>query len=176
MTDKQLNTPEEIFSCKLGSALTMESDVLEMLDELQRQTQRHELRELFGTHAEQTRQHIRNIAESFRLLGEEPDDSPCPVIHAIEKDCNAAIANTRESIVDAVILAGATEAEHYEIAVYETLVTNAQARGASEVAALLRQNLEQELSALEKLGAPNGASHTRDTRPSPRRTIERLLA
>jgi ferritin-like metal-binding protein YciE len=150
MLDK-LNTPEEIFSCKLGSALTMESDVLEMLDELQMQTQRDELRQLFETHAEETRQHIRNIADSFRLLGEEPDDSPCPVIHAIEKDCNAAIGNTRESIVDAVVLAGAAEAEHYEIAVYEALVTNAEARGASEIAALLRQNLEQELSALEKL-------------------------
>jgi ferritin-like metal-binding protein YciE len=147
----KLDTPEEIFSCKLGSALTMESDVLEMLDELQLQTQRDELRQLFKAHAEETRQHIRNIAQSFRLLGEEPDDTPCPVIHAIEKDCNAAIENTRESIVDALILAGAAEAEHYEIAVYETLVTNAEARGASEIAALLRQNLEQELSALEKL-------------------------
>jgi ferritin-like metal-binding protein YciE len=110
MFDK-FNTPEEIFSCKLGSALTMESDVLEMLDELRLQTQRDELRQLFEAHAEETRQHIRNIAGSFRLLGEEPDDSPCPVIHAIEKDCNAAIENTRESIVDAVILAGVAEAE-----------------------------------------------------------------
>jgi ferritin-like metal-binding protein YciE len=148
---EKLDTPEEIFSCKLGSALTMESDVLEMLDELQLQTQRDELRELFHTHAEETRQHIRNIAEAFRLLGEEPDDTPCPVIHAIEKDCNAAIENTRETIVDAVILAGASEAEHYEIAVYETLITNAEARGASDVAALLRQNLQQDMAALEKL-------------------------
>jgi len=147
----KLNTPEEIFSCKLGSALTMESDVLEMLEELQLETQRDELRQLFNTHAEETRHHIRNIAESFRLLGEEPDDSPCPVIHAIEKDCNAAIGNTRESIVDAVILAGASEAEHYEIAVYETLVTNAEARGAFDVAVLLRQNLDQDTAALEKL-------------------------
>lgn len=51
--------------------------------------------------------------------------------------------------MDAIILVAATESEHYEIAVYETLVTNAQARGASEVAALLQQNLEQEKHALE---------------------------
>jgi ferritin-like metal-binding protein YciE len=50
-----------------------------------------------------------------------------------------------------VILAGATEVEHYEIAVYETLVTNAEARGAPEVAALMCQNLHQEQAALEKL-------------------------
>lgn len=50
-----------------------------------------------------------------------------------------------------MILAGATEVEHYEIAVYETLVTNAEARGKPEVAALLRQNLEQEQAALQKV-------------------------
>jgi len=146
---KTLNTPEDIFSCKLGAALTMEGDVLQMLDELQQETRRDELRELFDAHAEETRQHIRNIAESFRLLGEEPDDRPCPVIHALEKDVSAAIKKADESIVDALILASAAEVEHYEIAVYETLVMNAEARGAREVAALLRQNLEQEQAALE---------------------------
>jgi ferritin-like metal-binding protein YciE len=43
----------------------------------------------------------------------------------------------------------ALESEHYEIAVDETLLTNAQARGATEVAELLRHNLEQEKHALE---------------------------
>jgi ferritin-like metal-binding protein YciE len=48
-----------------------------------------------------------------------------------------------------VILAAAGESEHYEIAVYETLVTHAEARGATEVAALLRRNLNEEEHALE---------------------------
>ena len=147
---ERLNTPEKIFSCKLGAALTMEGDILELLDEFQQETQSDELRLLFSTHAEETRRHVRNIAESFRLLGEEPDDSPCPVVRALGKDCNAAIEKTDESIVDVLILAAATEVEHYEIAVYETLVTNAEARGAPQVATLLRQNLEQEQAALEK--------------------------
>jgi ferritin-like metal-binding protein YciE len=148
---EKLNTPEEIFSYKLGSALSMENDILGMLEKLQQETKREELRQLFSTHAEETHQHVRNIEESFRLLGEEPDDSPCPAIEALEKDGNAAMKKTDESIIDAVILAGATEVEHYEIAVYETLLTNAEARGNPEVAALLRQNLEQEQVALEKV-------------------------
>jgi ferritin-like metal-binding protein YciE len=148
---EKLDTPEEIFSFKLGSALTMENEILGMLDKLQEETKREELRQLFHAHAEETRLHIRNIEESFRLLGEEPDDSPCPVIQALEKDGNAAIKKTDDGIVDAVILAGATEVEHYEIAVYETLVNNAEARHAPEVAALLRKNLEQEQAALEKV-------------------------
>lgn len=88
---EKLNTPEEIFSYKLGSALSMENDILGMLEKLQKETQREELRELFHAHAEETHLHVRNIEESFRLLGEEPDDSPCPVIQALEKDGNAAI-------------------------------------------------------------------------------------
>lgn len=55
------------------------------------------------------------------------------------------------SIVDAVILAGALETEHYQIAVYETLVTNAEARGANEVAAPLQANLAQEESVRDKV-------------------------
>jgi len=148
---EKLNTPEEIFSFKLGTALTMENDILEMLGKLQEETNRVELRDLFSAHAEETRQHITNIEESFRLLGEEPDDHPCLPIQAIDKDGKLAIKKTEDSIVDAVILAGARETEHYEIAVYETLVVNAEARGAPEVAALLRQNLEQEQAALAKV-------------------------
>jgi ferritin-like metal-binding protein YciE len=148
---EKLNTPEEIFSYKLGSALSMENEILGMLEKLQQETQREELRELFKAHADETRQHVRNIEESFRLLDEEPDESPCPVVEALAKDGSAAMKKTDESIIDAVILAGATEVEHYEIAVYETLITNAEARGAPEVAALLRQNLEQEQGALEKV-------------------------
>jgi ferritin-like metal-binding protein YciE len=148
---EKLNTPEEIFSYKLGSALSMEKDILGMLEKFQQETKREELRQLFKAHTEETHQHIRNIEESFRLLGEEPDDNPGPVIPALEQNSNAATKKTDESTIDAVILAGATEVEHYEIAVYETLLTNAEARGNPEVAALLRQNLEQEQAALQKV-------------------------
>jgi ferritin-like metal-binding protein YciE len=147
---EKLNTHEELFSCKLGAALTMESDVLQMLDELQHETERDELRQLFHAAAGEARQRIRNIAKAFRLLGEEPDGSPCPVIDALEKDVSAAIRKTGGSIADAVILAGATETEHYEIAVYETLVMKAEARGARQVVALLRANLEQAQASLQR--------------------------
>jgi len=47
-----------------------------------------------------------------------------------------------------VIVALASEAEHYEIAVYEALIANADARKATAVAKLLRENLAQEKHAL----------------------------
>ena len=148
---ERLNTPEEIFNFKLGAALKMENTVLGMLGDLEENAQRDELKQMFRQHAEETRQHIANIERSFELLGEEADDSPCPAIEGLEKEGKATIKKTDNSVVDAVLIAGASETEHHEIAVYETLVTNAEARGATEVAQLLSQNLQQEQHTLDQL-------------------------
>jgi len=148
---EKLNTPEEIFSFKLGSALTMEQNVLEMLGNLQQETKRDELRQLFAHHAEETRGQIANIEKAFELLGEKVDDSPCPAIQGLDKEGKATIKKTDDSIVDAVILSGAIETEHHEIAVYEVLVANAEARGAPDVATLLRENLDQEQQTLKEV-------------------------
>jgi ferritin-like metal-binding protein YciE len=146
---EKLDTPEEIFSFKLGAALTMENKLVEVLEELEEEARRTEIKQALREHREETRQHVANLEQCFRLLGEEIDDSPCPAIEGLAKEGKATIKKTDESVVDAVILSSATESEHHEIAVYETLIVNAEARGASEVAALLRQNLEQEKHALE---------------------------
>jgi ferritin-like metal-binding protein YciE len=146
---EKLTTPEEIFSFKLGAALTMEQKLVEVLEELEEHAQREEIRQALREHCEETRQHVATIEQCFRLLGEEVDDSPCPTIEAMAKEGKATIKKTDESIVDAVILTAASESEHHEIAVYETLITNAEARGTFEVAELLKQNLEQEKHALD---------------------------
>ena len=150
---EHFTTPEEIFSFKLGSALTMEKDTLKMLGDLEEHVQRPELKTLFQEHAEETRHEIANIERCFELLGEKINDSPSPVTAGLAKEGKAAIRKCDDSVVDAVILAGALETEHYEIAVYETLVINADARGATEVAALLRQNLTEEEAARDKIKA-----------------------
>ncbi len=146
---EHLNTAEEIFSFKLGSALTMEQKLVEVLEELEENAQRADIKRALREHREETKGHVENIEQCFQLLGEEVDDSPCPTIEAMAKEGKATIKKTDDTLVDAVILAAATESEHHEIAVYETLITNAEARGASQVAELLQRNLEQEKHALE---------------------------
>ena len=150
---EKLTTAEEIYSFKLGAALTMERTTLEMLGDLEEHAQREDLKRLFREHATETRQHVANIERSFELLGEEVDDSPCPAIQGLQKEGQATIKKTDDRVIDAVLLASANETEHHEIAVYETLILNAEARGATGVADLLRQNLAQEQAALEKVQA-----------------------
>ena len=148
---ERLNTPEEIFSFKLGAALKMETTILEMLADLEEAAQREELKAALREHAEETRQHVQNIERAFQALGEEVDDSPCPAIEGLQAEGKATIKKTDNSVVDAVILAGAAETEHHEIAVYNTLITNAEARGAEEVVQLLKQNLQSEQQTLQEI-------------------------
>jgi ferritin-like metal-binding protein YciE len=148
---ERLNTPQELFSFKLGAALKMENKVLDMLGDLEEESQRDKLKQQFRHHAEETREQIRNIEQAFRAIGEEPDDSPCPAIEGLDKEGKANIKKADDSVVDAVILSGAAETEHHEIAVYEGLITHAEAMGNEEVVRLLSQNLEQEQHTLEEV-------------------------
>jgi ferritin-like metal-binding protein YciE len=148
---EKLDTPQELFSYKLGAALTMEHTVLDMLGDLEQKAHDPQLKQQFHHHAQETQQQIRNIEQAFTAMGEEPDDEPCPAIQGIEKEGKANIKKTDDALVDAVILSGAAETEHHEIAVYEGLIMQAEAMNRPNVVTLLRENLEQEQHTLEEV-------------------------
>jgi ferritin-like metal-binding protein YciE len=151
MMFERLNTPEEAYSYKLGSTLTMERDIVEMLDGLIDEANDETLKQLLRTHQEETRGHVANIEEVFAVFGWEVDDSPCMVIDAIEKEGKANIRKADDGLVDSIILAGALETEHHEIAVYEYLITGARAMGREDAVSLIQSNLEQEARAVENV-------------------------
>jgi ferritin-like metal-binding protein YciE len=145
---ERFNTAEEIFAFKLGSALSMERRLVAFLEQLEEHAQREEVRHPLAVHRQETLQHIANIEQCFTLLGEVVHNPPCGVVEAIANEGKAMLKKTDDSLADVVILALASEAEHYEIAVYEALIANADARGAAAVAEVLRENLAQEKHAL----------------------------
>ena len=147
----KLDTPHKLFMQKLGAALTMEHTVLKMLGELEKEARHEDLKELFRHHAEETEQQIGNLGRAFAALDEEPDKKPCPAIKALQVEGKANIGLAKGALVDDVVLAAATETEHHEIAVYEELITFAEAMRRDDVAALLRENLEQEQHTLEEV-------------------------
>jgi ferritin-like metal-binding protein YciE len=148
---ERLNTPQEALNWQLGAALMMEREIVDMLDELVEEAQDESLKQVFRSHQAETRGHVQNLEQVFRLLGWEVDDSPCPTIKAIEKEGKANIKKSDEAIVDSIILEGAMETEHHEIAVYENLIIQTEALGHMDAAELLRHNLQEEQMALEKV-------------------------
>ncbi|MEN3343253.1 MAG: hypothetical protein V7644_2657 [Actinomycetota bacterium] len=147
----KIHNPTELFTYKLGAAVTMENTVLDMLGKLQEEAQSDELRQLLRHHATETEQQIQNLHRTFEALGEQVDDSPCPAIEGLEKEGQANLKLTEDSLNDHVILSGAAETEHHEIAAYEGLIIQAEAMGHEDVVALLRENLEQEEHTLREV-------------------------
>jgi ferritin-like metal-binding protein YciE len=150
MFDK-IESPRELFTYKLGAALTMEQKVLGMLGQLEKEAFRSELKQQFAHHASETQKQIRNLEQVFQSIGAEVDDKPCPAIEGLEKEGQALITMADDQLVDVVILGAAAETEHHEIAVYTSLITQAEALGEHDVVPLLHENLEIEEHTLQEV-------------------------
>jgi ferritin-like metal-binding protein YciE len=145
-----VETPSQLFVHKLGAALTMEETILEMLEELQDKASDPKLQKQLEQHHTETQQQIQNLRRIFDALGEAPEKQPSPAIEGLEKEGRQMIKEVDEALIDSAVLGSVIETEHHEIAVYEGLITNAQAMGEQEVVRLLQQNLESEEATLEK--------------------------
>ena len=150
---EHFDNPQELFEFRLGSALTMEHDSLDMLGELESAAQSKEIKQLFSHHAEETKQQIANLEKCFSTLGLDVNDSPSPTTKGLAKEGSSLVAKTDPALLDTVVLAAALGTEHYEISAYQTLVTSAEAMGAREVVTLLKENLQQEEHTSEELNA-----------------------
>lgn len=148
---ERLHNPEEVLNWELGAALTMEREIVDMLDELIEESREETVKQAFRSHQAETRAHVSNLEQVFGLFGWEIDDSPCPVVKALEKEGKANIKKTDDELVDSVILGGAIETEHHEIGVYEKLIIAAQGLGRQDAVELFQRNLEDEQAALEKV-------------------------
>ena len=147
----QITDPQQLFTHKLGAALTMEQTVLEMLQTLEQEAQDEQLKQQFSHHRTETEQQVRNLEQAFSALGSPPQSQPCPAIDGLKTEGEQMIAQTSPQLIDAVLLGGAAETEHHEIAVYEGLITKAEAMGEQDIVALLQENLEQETHTLQEV-------------------------
>jgi ferritin-like metal-binding protein YciE len=128
----------------------MEQTILGMFRQLEEHANDSQLKTALRQHYKETEGHVANLERAFDALGAEVDDSPCPAIEGLEKEVRANLKMVDDGLNDEVILSGVNETEHHEIAVYEGLITKAEAMGAQDVVALLQENLEQEEETLEK--------------------------
>lgn len=147
----QISDPRKLFTYKLGTVLSGEKKILAMLKKHEKRAQRDELRQQFRHHREETEGQIRNIEQAFDALGEKATGHSNPTILGLAEQADTLYDKTDDEIVDSVLLGGAAETEHLEIALYEDLITQARALGEQQVVTLLEQNLEQEQHTLEEV-------------------------
>jgi ferritin-like metal-binding protein YciE len=149
----QISDPQKLFGHELGMALGAERKVLTTLRKLEKRAQRDELKQQFHHHLEETEGQIRNLEQALEAVGERVGAHDAESANGIAAEGEKLMEKVDDQLIDAVLLGAAAKTEHVEIAMYEGLITKAEAMGQEDVVSLLVENLEQEKHTLEEVRA-----------------------
>ena len=145
-------TLHDAFIDELRDAYDAEKQVLKALPKMARAASSADLRAAFETHLEETRGQVDRLEQVFASLDEKVRGKHCDgVAGIIEEGKKVMEEDFDDTTMDACLIAAAQRVEHYEMAAYGTLVAWAEAMGHNDAAALLRETLDEEKAADEKL-------------------------
>ena len=148
-----MSEPRELFLHELGDILYAENVLVKALPKMAQEADDADLSTGFEEHLDETKKHVAVLEQVFETLGEKPKAEKCPGIEGIKKEHDEFIDEntTSAEMLDAFLTGAASRTEHYEIAAYTGLVTQARALKQPDAVALLQENLKQEKEALKKV-------------------------
>jgi len=150
----ETQTLHDAFLDELKDAYDAEKQLTKALPKLAKASTSSELRQAFEDHLEETNGHVEKLEQVFQGLDEKVKGKHCDGIAGIiDEGKNAMGEDFEGATLDAVLIASAQRAEHYEIAAYGTLVAWAKVMGHNDAADLLQEILDEEKAADEKLNA-----------------------
>jgi ferritin-like metal-binding protein YciE len=129
-----------------------EKQLVKALPKMVKAATNDELRAAFEGHLEETRGQVQRLEQVFEALGLPAKAKTCPAILGILQECTELMQEyADDEALDAALVDGGKKVEHYEIATYTSLCAWAEQLGLDDVAGMLRENLEEEQAADEKL-------------------------
>jgi ferritin-like metal-binding protein YciE len=148
-----VTSPEQLFEHELQDMYYAEKALTKVLPKLADEATDSELSRAFTSHLKETEKHVVNLEKVFREIGKRPEAHPCPGIEGIKKEHDDFVQEntTNSKTLDAFLTGAASRTEHYEIAAYTGLVSQARALKQREAVELLQENLRQEKDALKKV-------------------------
>jgi ferritin-like metal-binding protein YciE len=145
-------TLHDAFLDGLRDAYDAEKQLLKALPKMAKKATSEDLTAAFETHLEETRGHVDKLEQVFGALGEKVRGKHCDGIAGIIEEGKSVMEEDFDGqTMDACLIPGGQRAEHYEMAAYGTLIAWAKAMGHTEAAELLKEILEEEKAADEKL-------------------------
>jgi len=136
---------EDALVDELRDILHAEKQLTKALAKMAKKASSEELREAFEEHREVTLEQIERLEKAFDVLGKAPRAKKCEGMFGILEEGKEHLEEEAEpSVLDAVMIADAQKAEHYEIASYGTVIAWAEQLGQNEIVRLLEQTLKEE--------------------------------
>jgi ferritin-like metal-binding protein YciE len=136
---------QEILLKEIKDLYDAERQLVKTLPEMAKAATSPDLRRAFTIHLEETKNHVARLEQVFDSLGASARGENCKAMKGLMNEGTEAIElDSPDLIRDACLIGAAQKAEHYEIAAYGTLRAVATMTGATDVAELLQQTLNEE--------------------------------
>ena len=111
-----------------------------------------ELSKALKSHLEETHGHVSRVEKVFGILGKKAVAKKCEAMAGLVKEAEEIMKDCEQGAMrDAGIISAGQKVEHYEIASYGILRQFAETLELSDAAKLLKQTLEEEKAADQKL-------------------------
>jgi ferritin-like metal-binding protein YciE len=137
---------------ELRDCYHMEKQIVKALPKVIKNCTNKELRKGLEEHLEETKGQVERIEQCFELLEMTPKAKKCEAMKGILSEGEELMGeDAPDSVMDAGIISACQKVEHYEITSYGTLCTWCDQLGLNKVSGLLKQNLNEEKAADEKL-------------------------
>lgn len=140
---------KEFFTEQLEDLYWAEKKLVKTLPKMQEAATSEELKNAFGNHLSETKNHVSRLEQVFGIIGEDVDSTKCPAMAGIVDEGEDIIDETEEGTAqrDVGLIFAGQKAEHYEIATYGGMVTLAKTLGFNEAADILNKTLSEEKQA-----------------------------
>jgi ferritin-like metal-binding protein YciE len=137
---------------ELRDMYSAENQLVKALPKLAEGAKSEELKSLFTLHLDETKGQVDRLKQVFEILGEKPTGEHCNGMEGvIEEGADALEKDEEGASFDAGLVGAALRTEHYEIAGYQASIAMAKVLGLSDVAELLTENLNEEVTAAKKI-------------------------
>ena len=142
----------EVLTDELRDMYSAENQLVVALPKLAKGSHNKELKALFTEHLAETKGQVERLKQVFTILGEKPIGEHCNGMEGvIEEGADALEKQEEGASFDSGIIGAALRTEHYEIAGYSATIAMAKILGMQDVARLLTENLNEELTAATKI-------------------------
>ena len=143
----------DLFITELKSVYYAEKRIVNALGEQADASTTNEVRSAFLLHEDQSRDQVERLEEIFKIIGMKTEERGSYAIDGLVSDARGVINETEEGSLtrDAALIIAAQKIEHYEIAIYGSLLTLAHVLDFTQSAELLEKTLEEEKETDRKL-------------------------
>ncbi len=144
---------EQLFIDELKDLYSAEKQITKALPKLAKAATSPELRQAFENHLQETIGHVERLDQIFEVLGKSSRGKACHGMQGLLEEGSEVLEDTEKGDVrDAALISAAQRVEHYELAAYGCVREYAHLLGQEKVADLLKETLQEERAADEKLG------------------------